>query len=547
MTREMLKVLLVVVAAPLLLSLLFVSQAFHIDDTYFILVARQILHDPLHPLSHEVNWNGVVMKAYDFSGSPPLFEYYLALIIRLFGESEVALHLSIIPISMLAVFCIYMLGRRFTSHPLSAALLAFSTPAFYVMSHTVMLDLPMATIFFLAVTCFIYGYDRGSPSLLVASGVFIAAAALIKYSGLMLIPLLFAYALLRKGRWSHKAFYLLIPVVLMGLYFRMNMLQYGELHLLKASQVVFRPGVFSPIRIALKGSAVLLYLGGAFIFPLSLSVLLKKAMGAWAFISITVIAAAAAACARMLMHYSLSSSFLIFILLGNGIGFLYLLFKEQAAGLMRDGLGSIVRLSDDLFLALWLIGVAVFNLFIVFTAVRYVLPLAAPLVLIFFRLCEKKKVFAKERARRTFYAATIAATFLLSFVVACADRDYAEVYRSFTVTHEKSLRVKGRTVWFGGHWGFQYYMERLGCVALGMTGRQPEAKDIVIKPVFPDVQPVTAEFIKRLRYRADYLYPSKIPVRTMYEGSGFYAHGYGLLPYSISGGPLERISIYEVE
>lgn len=77
------------------------TKAYHIDDTAHLETARAIQNDPLHPMSQTVNWIDTAEPIHKLN-QPHLFFYLIALVVFLFGESEVILHLLLAIFSLLA-------------------------------------------------------------------------------------------------------------------------------------------------------------------------------------------------------------------------------------------------------------------------------------------------------------------------------------------------------------------------------------------------------------------------------------------------------------
>ena len=72
----------------------FSGRAFHVDDTLFVLAARQISQHPLDPYGFSLIWNTSLERMADITKNPPLACYYLAAVGRIAGWSERALHLA---------------------------------------------------------------------------------------------------------------------------------------------------------------------------------------------------------------------------------------------------------------------------------------------------------------------------------------------------------------------------------------------------------------------------------------------------------------------
>ena len=70
--------LLAVAACTGLVVFPFAGQAFHIDEPFFLAIARHILSDPLHPLAFWYNWYGDAVPMASINNTPPLLGYLLA-------------------------------------------------------------------------------------------------------------------------------------------------------------------------------------------------------------------------------------------------------------------------------------------------------------------------------------------------------------------------------------------------------------------------------------------------------------------------------------
>ena len=85
-----------------------------IDDTAYLLFARQIAQHPLDPYGFELFWYDKPEPAMTIL-LPPLVPYWLALGIALFGEQLVLLKLWLFPFAALLAYSARFLLRRFAS------------------------------------------------------------------------------------------------------------------------------------------------------------------------------------------------------------------------------------------------------------------------------------------------------------------------------------------------------------------------------------------------------------------------------------------------
>src|SRR5262249_13812234 len=137
--------------------------------------------------------------------NPPLACYYAAAIGSVAGWSERALHLGFLLPALALVLGTYRLAQRSTSLPLVAASATLLTPGFLVSATSVMCDVMMLALWVWAITLWLEGFDRADKRRLLGSALLMSAAALTKYFGVCVIPLLILYSMQRCrgiGAWA---------------------------------------------------------------------------------------------------------------------------------------------------------------------------------------------------------------------------------------------------------------------------------------------------------------------------------------------------------
>ena len=117
------------------------------------------------------------------------------------GWSETALHLAFLLPALAVILGTHRLARRFCDRPMLAALAVLFTPVFLVSSATVMCDVLMLAFWVWAVVFWMEGLERDDFWRLPAAGLLIALAALTKYFGVCLIPLLAFYSGMGRRRF----------------------------------------------------------------------------------------------------------------------------------------------------------------------------------------------------------------------------------------------------------------------------------------------------------------------------------------------------------
>lgn len=516
-----------IIVLILIILLPFINKAYHIDDTLVLYPARQILKSPLRPLNFGVNWYGLPRSMWQ-EGNPPLLFYYPAFVTYFLGEREIWSHLSFLIFPLIAGIAMYFLGKRFTKNSLLSTLLLIATPAYLVMSTNIMLDVPLLAFYLAAVATHIYGVDKDNIKLMVFSGILIGIASLIKYSGLTLMPLLLAYSLLKKKNISKTLLVFLIPLALFGLWCIHNIVFYRSIHLLVASSWLRLQGSL----ILQKTLGTLSYIGGATIFPLLfIFFLCRKKKDA--FLYLFLIGLSILISLKLLLNFKYTPPQIILHLFFASLG-LFFCAKSTTRNFWRD--------SDETFLLLWFWGIFFMNILAEFAAARFVLILMPPLIFLLIRIAEKRALF------RSLCGVGIIFGMVLSLLVSYGDYRYANCYRNFTQKRAVSFKEEGRKVWFRGHWGFQYYMEKEGFEYLA-TDRMPAQGDLIIMPSIVDHEPLSKEIDKGIRLIDTITYQTSFPIRTMHQRNkaGFYSHGYGFLPYAFSKDYLEEFKIYRFE
>src|SRR5687767_15501031 len=91
------------VALLLLITLPFVGRAHHVDDPLYLAAARQVLTDPLDPLSGLSFWHERPATLFDDLYNPPLVAYLLALPVAAGGGREVPVHLAMMLLAAAAL------------------------------------------------------------------------------------------------------------------------------------------------------------------------------------------------------------------------------------------------------------------------------------------------------------------------------------------------------------------------------------------------------------------------------------------------------------
>ena len=219
----------------LVLCGLFIGKAYHIDDTLVVWTAQRITEHPADFYGFEVNWFGFYAPMLHVFANPPGAAYYVAAFGALLGWSEPVMHGSMALMAVALVLGVYWLARQLNGNPLPAAALALVSPGVLVSMGTMMTDLPMTALWVWATALWLHGLDERHPTANAVSGLLIGLAALTKFFAISLVPLLLVYTLLSgRKRWA-RTVWLILPVVLLGLFDFYTHWRYGMSQLLEIS------------------------------------------------------------------------------------------------------------------------------------------------------------------------------------------------------------------------------------------------------------------------------------------------------------------------
>ena len=541
------------VVLTLLCLLPFSNKAFHIDDTLFVWTAQQIAHHPLDPYGFNLNWYRTPGPMSRETKNPPLAAYYGAAAGRLAGWSEWSLHLAFLLPAVVLILGTYQLARRFTEYPLVAAAATLLTPGVLVSSTSVMCDTMMAALWVVATILWIDGLgidglgidglDKKKPGLLLASAFLIAAAALTKYFGAALIPLLVAYSLARRRRFENWAWYFLIPVLGLAGYELWTKALYGHGMFTDASHyaAIARRGARTSS--LAKGLVDLSFAGGCALSALTFAPFLWSRKQRLTVAVVGLIAGFSISLGWVSLGAALSprdfherwAMVCLQLAVCTAAGIFVLALAAADVWKRRDPGG--------LFLFLWVWGTFIFAGFLNWTNnARSVLPLIPAVGILLARRIEGTRLSAS--GLRMKLAIPLIVSGVLSFWIAWADADMANsARRTAGLVASLCAAEKGdssATVWFEGHWGFQYYMQSLG-------GRPVDLEHLDFRPgdflVIPE-NGVTLFDVRSKFVASQKIIESRMPsgIATMQGklGAGFYSSDWGPLPFAVGPVPAER-------
>lgn len=521
----------------------FVGKAFNIDDPLFVWAAQHIRAHPLDPYGFDVNWYALSKPMWEVTKNPPLACYYIAFASRLVGWREAGMHAFFFVPAAAAVLGTYRLAARMCKNPVVAALACLLTPVFVVSSTTVMCDVPMLALWVWAVEFWIRGLDERRSWMNILSAVLVAAAALSKYYGMSLIPLLIVYTLVREKRLGSWAGCLLIPVAVLLWYQATTHSLYGRGLLTDAASYAsmsrFGRGAF----VAQMLFVGLTFAGGCLASALFYAPLIWRCKHLLAGIGLAAAVAVVLSRIGSVGRFSLAgtSGEPNWVVIGQ-----MSVFATVGLSLVALCVTDMLRRrdADSALLATWVLGTLVFASLVNWSVNgRSILPAAPAAAILIARRLEVLQSAASGRRSWRMMIPLIPAA-LLSMWVAYGDYAYAQAQR--TAAREVLARYAGGDgiVFTEGHWGFQYYMRSGGAVDLDFAESRLSRGDVVAVPSN------NANLVKLPAQDFERRDTIRVPIRSFMATqqpkmrAGFYADVFGPLPYAVGVVPDQRVDIY---
>lgn len=467
-----------------------------IDDTAYLRYARHIAQHPLDPYGFDILWYTAPEPAMTVL-CPPVLPYWLALGVRLFGESPVLLKLWLFPVVWLFARSLRELLRRFARGTESAALpLIVLSPAVLPMVN-LMLDVPAVALGLTALVLFVRAADNDSRRLAVLAGVVMALAMQTKYTMLVVPPVVLWYG------WTHGRTRLAAAAVATAaLAFAgwelLLVAHYGQSHF------VFHTAAQGggPLAETLRKKAELLPPLTAHLGCLAVGIGLYagRTVGVarrW-LVGAAVLWVIGVAPVALLPHHVAilvagkgpgTAKLTLAALVWRTAGAAVLMCAAVCAAMMLVSLGRGLRTgrrADTLFVAGWVvIELAGYFALTPFPAARRVVGVTVALGVLTARAVSRVSRARPERGPPRWVV-----PFGVAVGVAVAALDTHDAFPEKVIAERAAAVVAGRdpraNVWFSGRWGFQFYCERAGMrpVVAGRTELGPG--DFLVLPVFSE-------------------------------------------------------------
>ena len=528
-------------------SLPYVDQPAHIDDPLFLHTARNIIKNPLDPYGSTTNWLGRPESLFDVFSNPPLFSFYLASVMSIWGENERIIHLACIPFALLAGIGMYFLSRRFCSPALASAVFLVLSPIFFTMSHMMMPDVALCAFTICGILFFILGYDSDNIYLVLLGAFLSGLAPLIRYNGVIAPVLMVLYVSLHIHREKIKyIFSLIIPILLIVGWNLFTVNEYGKVHFFHHTlfQKYGTSGLLDILLYFLPHAISL-----AACFPLLFLMPLWKKKSALAALPSFCCALLLTFLVQTFAHYALINLILVFIISYGAIAFIILAVED----LTEKWKQAFPR--DSVFLFLWLVLILSMHNSGIHSAAKYMITALPPVIIISLRS-------ASQYLNKKMIAAAIASTLVFGIITATADFQLANAYKKMAEDAVLRTVQNHSPKYFAGHWGFQYYMEKYSVSAYSQMDTIP-VPSILSSVSLAWPQKMHSEMETKMKILFQEAYSGELPFRTMSNTRGFQANFYsyinylswkgpdhvvyGVLPFSFSRAPLETLTVYELK
>jgi hypothetical protein len=512
----------------------FADKAFTVDDTVFLLEAEHVQEDPLHPTAFDIVWYETPERLSKMMASGPVMPYLLWPAVAL-GGVEWAAHAVEFVMLVVTVLATVALGRRIGlgEHEATVAgLLVVASPAVLVMATTAMPDVPALAFGVLAVERLVAWRQEGRWHQAVGAtlGFLLALLARSHTVGLLGVGALLVWGGEGRGEGHPARDTLrgasLVPLLPLAI---APVLVWGVL------RVTRDPALASGVTEAVQGWATLRWTPRNLTSFLIAWVLAMPFALPWCLLHW-----------RRLWWIALALAPL-FGLMGwlddSSPRRLTAYIATLGAAALIDVLVEGWRRRDRVQVALgaWLLlGLPV--VVYVNMAPKYLVPSAPAAALLLARMLTAP---APSRRMCPLLAVIGACGLLLGVLIACADAAFAGLGRRAAAELIAPAVAQGRTVWFVGHWGYQWYALHAGGRPLTRTPPVPAVGDLVVA----SARTHGGDMIKLVEHRRAVatLVEDAPGGRIMAAGAGFFSNHWGDLPWTWSREELDRFTVWQVE
>ena len=570
----------------LLVAVPFLNKPVHQDDWAYLRVAELLRQAPADILQETTIYQGGIISAGEGILHGPVWINTLSFCLGM-GENGIywahwvsALCLALLGLSMAS------LAGRLGLPPLAVALLVVLSPVPLVLSGNLMTDLPMLAFFAAALALGLRGLERDSLWALIGAGLLGAIAALIRYHGVAVVPMLLAMPLAWprarfggrgdvRARLQLKHFvpFALALVIFAGFLLRTLVLK-GQadaaraVNALDAIEGIDRTACWLAAAAAM-GGTLLGMSAGWLAAPRKLVQVFRErggmvALGLGLVVGIAACWVAESRHAIQPVGLNLALQRTLLVLFGVGLMLALRSFWQGQQRVLPEALKGFARWRENhgefLFLMFWLIGFLVAAWVTVpFGSTRYALP-AMPAVVLYAALFAKRNL-----GNRALWAAVVPMG-LIGLGAAVADLHAAEVYPRFAkeVAEAKSKDPSIGDLWIWGELDFRWYLEEEPGLQDANQGRKPQILPVTSNAPKPGdrvfksaictagsdglsgAYRLNPKLVQRMKSEGIRVYEDSWPIRihNSYSAAGFYGAQGGILPFAwASSAPKEVLGL----
>ncbi len=536
----------------------FLGQPFHMDDNFYMDMARNARVKPLFPNDTPYVFEGRALPDMGSHSHPPLQTYFLAAIQKSFGEGrgrEWIYHSFALVYPVLALVSFYFLAARFVSRPLWPALALACSPVFLVFQHSLMTDLPTMALWLAAVTCFLYAADTRRGAFYAASAVFQFAAMFTSYQAVALTPLLGYCQLRRRCGWKGWAA-LAVPLCVLAGWFGMNYHHYHRMVLGDTLGFMQSRNPETLAALARKFAAVLEYQGWLIIFPFFILYVFARGLRGRLFGLVLILAITSTQI--FVPRYRLVDKTIFVIGLVAGVFVLLRMARYLYGAFFSGGNDEGAEPGDRQLVSLWFFGVVFYCVSILTEgSARYLLPLLPPLLIAFFESLESMEIAEYRSRSRPFLSSAMVASGAIvitlgwGLLISQSDLEFARIYPR--AAQEISRVAGGMDAYYAGEWGFRYYFRQAGFKQLPPDESLVRGGSWLALPKLALSYPVPRSLESMTMPTQTFSYSLGTPLRLLdrwtpagFYSDGFYTMGPGLVPFSISYRALEEVEVRQV-
>jgi hypothetical protein len=508
----------------LILTVININKAFHIDDTFHLEASQYIQEHPTKPMSGLINWKDDPTPIYSCN-QPPLFFYLIAVFSCIFGYNEIPLHLFLSTFTFFAL-CFFQKILDLLSFPSKNTLLTlFAFCPALIINQNLMVDVPiLALILGMAYFLLKTNYSNKLSNYIIPS-ILLGFGLLIKYSLLPLTLVLFLVIFLK--REYRKLFVVLIPLLFLFLWSLWNYFEFGSIHLLDRPKGTTESNQFWTFMACL-GSVSMFSISFIYgMFPLKI---VKKIISIVLCISIGSI---------LIFYFNGISEYMYTKLLNlaftiNGLVICLTLVFIGVSQIRKGFYRFLVSNSLILFLFFSSIG-AFIILFAPFMATRHIL-LVFPFVL----LLGSDLI---DRATKSIKRLSIAITIILGLILGISDWNYAAFYKNMA----SSISIpKGKKVWTAGLWGWNWYSKKNGMIEYCTNQSKVEIGDYIVFPENAAKQQINKN-LNLVIINKKWQEANLLSLFSVSNFASLYSSTYTKPSWTLSKRPLDTIIICEVK